>query len=424
MKSAEALLAKLQSSLRGALHPDAIAARFYHPDGPDHGEIGLSKAQDDALADLEYVLARDPRFEHLRDKVRAVALAYVFECVANRSRDHVSAFVSVHGKEPTRRTCYLPVEYLTVAAEVTFLGHRFIPVSDDRVPPALGRFSLQPPVGCVVEVETEGTDLGRMAARARENVRHSLRLLRIALHENLNLHDRQLRFTVADGYSFGGHIAGWQSAPAAAYDLGLSIGLVGLAEIQPVARLPLEPKSDLDKQVDLATRWIERAMFAGEPLISLLFLFFALEALLGRKSARLKAHELAVRQMVLSHITNGGFVHPSETYFLYDQVRSAAVHGETPPSIDQNLVDQFAWLVRRTLSQYLSLAEREGLQRRGRLLARLDDAPDFALCLEWLRTNGGPEWTSYLAQQKTPPRVAEMAALNKRGSTGRRMGVT
>jgi len=401
--TSEALLARLQSSVRAAPHPNATVARFDHPDGPEHGEIELSKAQDDALADLEYVLARDPRFEHLRDKVRETAVAFLFECSANRSRDNVPAFVSTYGKVPMRRLCYLTVEYLTVAAEVTFLGQRFIPVSDERVPPALGRFILQPPVGCVVEVAIEGTDLGRMAARARANVEHSLRLLRIALHENLNLHDRQLRFTVADGYSFGGHIAGWQSAPAAAYDLGLSIGLVGLAEIQPVARLPLEPESDVDRQADLATRWIERAMFASEPLISLLFLFFALEALLGRKSAAEKGHELSLRQMVLSHIIDGRFEHPSETYLLYDKVRSAAVHGENHPSIDEGLVSEFAWLVRRTLSQYLAFADLNGLQRRGGLLARLDQAPNFALCVEWLRSNGGLEWTQYLGERAQPP---------------------
>lgn len=399
MMSSEDLLAKLERSLRAAPSPDAIVARFAHPEGYSHGDIGLGMAQAKALADLESSLLKDPRFEHLRDKVHSVAVAYLFECLANRSRDNVSTFVAAHGKQPTRRACYIPVEYLSVATEVAFLQQRFLPVSDERVPPPLGRFSLQSPVGCVVEVQTEGTDLGRMAARGREQVDHSLRLLRIALHANLNLHDRQLRFRAADGYSFGGHIAGWQSAPAAAYDLGLNDGLVGLAATQPVARLPLEPESDLGRQVDLATRWIERAMFAGEPLISLLFLFFALEALLGRKSAKLKAHELAVRQMVLSHVTEGGFAHPSETYFLYDEVRSAAVHGESPPPIEENLVDGFAWLVRRTLNQYLLFAEREGHQKRGRLLASLDRAPDVALCVEWLRTNGGPEWTNYLKQQ-------------------------
>jgi hypothetical protein len=40
-------------------------------------------------------------------------------------------------------------------------------------------------------------------------------------------------------------------------------------------------------------RWIERARFTGEPLIALLYLFFALEALLGDKPEGLKADDLA-----------------------------------------------------------------------------------------------------------------------------------
>jgi hypothetical protein len=44
----------------------------------------------------------------------------------------------------------------------------------------------------------------------------------------------------------------------------------------------------------------------------------------------IKAHGLAFREMMLSHIISSGFRHPNRTFFFYDQVRSAAVHGEEP----------------------------------------------------------------------------------------------
>ena len=37
-------------------------------------------------------------------------------------------------------------------------------------------------------------------------------------------------------------------------------------------------------------------------------------------------------EMMLSHIISGGFRHPNRTFFFYDQIRSAAVHGEEAPA--------------------------------------------------------------------------------------------
>ena len=70
-------------------------------------------------------------------------------------------------------------------------------------------------------------------------------------------------------------------------------------------------------------------------LEELLYLFFALEAMLGDKSEGLKAPALAVRRAIRGLVTRDGFIHPARTYLLYDEVRSAAVHGEEPPEIGQ-----------------------------------------------------------------------------------------
>lgn len=61
---------------------------------------------------------------------------------------------------------------------------------------------------------------------------------------------------------------------------------------------------------------MERARFTEERLVALLFLFFALESLLGKRGP--KAHGLAFPQAMLSHIVTGAFMHPDKTWCLYD----------------------------------------------------------------------------------------------------------
>jgi len=100
---------------------------------------------------------------------------------------------------------------------------------------------------------------------------------------------------------------------------------------------------------------MERACLTGDELIALLYRFFALEALLGDKSEGLKAHGLAFREMMLSRIVSGGFRHPNATFFFYDQIRSAAVHGEEDPAVAQADAAGFEWAARDALTNYLVL---------------------------------------------------------------------
>jgi hypothetical protein len=86
--------------------------------------------------------------------------------------------------------------------------------------------------------------------------------------------------------------------------------------------------SDIERKALVAVRWLDRAFLTGDELVALLYRFFALEALLGRKSEGLKAHGLALRQMVLAHAVTGSFPNPNATLLLYDKIRSGAVHGE------------------------------------------------------------------------------------------------
>ena len=96
------------------------------------------------------------------------------------------------------------------------------------------------------------------------------------------------------------------------------------------------------KAADRALGWIERAQLTGDRLVALLFLFFALEAILGDESEGSKAMPLAFRQALLDVDRSGGFSDPNPTWLLYGAVRSAAVHGSEAPPISERTLSTFA----------------------------------------------------------------------------------
>ena len=363
--------------------------------GGEAQHLGLLRDEVDAIEAVNAALLADLKFEHLR-KPDDDVWQFVGECWADRATDHIPNFILQHSREPLDRVCFMPVEYLSVETATEVLGVRLLPTDNLEVPQVGPRMSLEKPIGCVAAVAVRGTNYGLMAGRARFLASHALRVMRIALREHRGIHDRQLRFRLSTSYAFDNSLSGWDTRDDAAYDLGFDGDLITLAENQPVSLMPAHPTTDIGKKADLALRWMERAWLVGDPLVALLYLFFTLEALLGDKSEGLKAHGLAFRQAMLSHIVEGNFPHPNGTWFLYDRVRSGAVHGEDAPDVDWRVVHSFAWDVRRTLNQYLTVAEEQRLAKRGRLLRFLDQHEDRPKLIAWLREGGGDVWTTFL----------------------------
>lgn len=356
---------------------------------PEEAEA-LRRAHDDLLNDL--------RFEHMERSLEKELWRFVCKAYLDPKNDFVGRFVDTHARQPKELICYIPVEFLKVTSPVHVFGMQLLPLGDSRIPPARWRFKLDAPVASVLAIPVMGTNHGRMADRAENVARHALRLLRIGLREHMGITNRQLRFRLGEAYSFDEGASGSQAAADTAYELEINQELVQLAEDQPVAQVPLEPRTDVDEKAAIAARWMERAWFATEPLVALLYLFFALEALLGDKSEGLKAHGLAFRQAILSAAVTGHFTHPNETYFLYDRVRSGAVHGEDAPDVNWDTVNSFATTVRWTLSHYLTFTRANGITRRGRLLKALREHPERPKLTEWLTAVGGPHWQTYFSE--------------------------
>jgi hypothetical protein len=343
------------------------------------------------------LLATDLRFEYLRE-TEARDLMWRFACLAHQRRkdDLVREFVAQHAREPMQRTCFFPVELLTTKEAVTFHGVKILPSEAVERPPILLGRDPGPLGGSVVAVKVVGTHYGKMSERARPVAERALRLLRATLREERWLADDQVRFRLGELVWFDDSVAaGWERRHEEGLNLELHERLLDQAASTEISRLPDTPGNDVQRRAELALEWFERAQLATDPIVELLYLFFALEGILGDKSERLKGPALALRRFMLGVLTSGGSSHPTRTYLLYDRIRSTSVHGEKPPTIDEREVSKFAWDVRRAINEFLEFARTEGLTKRVQVRKALDQHQDRATLEAALLKEDPKLWKRY-----------------------------
>ena len=286
--------------------------------------------QVDALEELEAVLAVDPRFEHMKEReIKEAVEGLANAAFVHRDANHIPGFLAKHAEEPQSLVCSFPIEGLTVHREIELFGVTFTPAEKAEVPKHMFGPG-QGPIGAVVSTNCEGTSGAAMKERARKNVEHALRQLRAGLREHRMIPDQQLRFRLGTSYWFSGGDGGWSTRSDQIIDVGLNKELVELATSTEIARLPADGGTSIEKAARRALQWFDDALLATDPLKEMLYLFFALEAILGDKSDELKGENLALRRALLSHKLDRGFTHPGRIYGLYDKVRSEAVHGGEP----------------------------------------------------------------------------------------------
>ncbi len=245
----------------------------------------------------------------------------------------------------------MPVTDLAVHGEVQIFGIRLLPPESTELPITPG-----PRFKSVAAVKVAGTDPQAMAYRARAQAEQSLRKLRVALRQDKWIHDWQLRFRLAPAFAFADGVSGWVAPGDTSWELDLTEELLTTAHAEAIAALPATPENDLQRRANLALEWIEAAFFSPDRVAGALNLFFALEAILGRKSDREKGHGLAFRRAVLGAAVSNRFAHPNRIYLFYDKLRSAAVHGETPPDISPSDLQALSWDVRAALNEALKFA--------------------------------------------------------------------
>lgn len=398
----EAILEELQRLVRrppSASQGPPVASVALDDDLESEEVKTLSLVEDerDALGEARRRLAEDLRFEHLKERdLKAATWRFVCLAYTDREQNHVRAFLDEHALEVLSLTCFFPVEFLTVQKGVDLFGVRFSPIEVLDVPRFVFGADPDPTVKSAISVPCRGTDYGRMRERALPPAEHALRLLRATLREEQFMPDHQLRFRLGEQYWFDDGATGWTTSPDREWELELDEQLVRRVTSHELSTLPLTGANEVEHRTNLALRWFERAQLAADPNVEVLYLFFALESMIGDKSEGLKASALAVRRAVLGLAVRGGFTHPARIFLLYDEVRSAAVHGEVAPELGRKEVDRFAWDVRRAISEFLSFARTEGLTKRKQVRKALDTDERLNSVLDGLLREDPKLWQQYV----------------------------
>lgn len=334
---------------------------------PDAQTMTLDPAERDAFERACSAVATDLHYEHLGDRGAGEAVwRFACEFAVHKRKGLVKRFATEYAKPLVETSCYFPVPLLTVAEQVDLPAARLIPGKE----PSDGAKQ-----GSVIAVPCCGTNYSEMAKRARSIAEHALRVLRASLRDVRFMPDEQLRFRLGHTQWFDTGAGGWTPPADQGWPLELDGQALSTARNAPIFELPVKGRNDVEARANLALKWFEQAQLAGDPLMQVLFGFTALEAILGDKSGGLKAVDLAIRRGLLALLTDDGMRHPTTTFTLYDQVRSAAVHGEDPPELSIAEAGHFIWDVRVALNQYLRLAKREGLVNRRQVRKLLDEHP-------------------------------------------------
>ena len=372
----------------------------------------LTPAQTKDFNNVLSKLDSDPRFEWITPKELDSALWRVVCEARLRPNDLTVAdtFLEEHTREPIEETCYFRIEGLTINAEVDIFDVRLLPASTVAVPDHIKAFeaidysSGSPPDGSVAAVPVAGTRGVRMAERGRAGAEHAVRLLRMTLKAHRELDDRSLRFKVSSTvWWMGGGGGRWSMPDRPTRALPLLADFVSLATSQPVGRLSAAGGNDIEEHARIALGWFERAQLDDDPIPKMLYLFFALEAILGDRSEGLKAEKLALRRAIVGHLTTGSFRHPRRVYTQYEQIRNEAVHGGQPQLVGEKEVVQFSADIRDGINEFLQLAESGGHRSRTELLRLLDDDPARAELAANLYTEDPTLW-SRLKPDSSPDR--------------------
>jgi hypothetical protein len=345
-----------------------------HPDGTGSLIVDLNGAGAHAYDEVCAQLAEDLRFEYMDKKEReAAAQAFAGRAAVQKGASHVGWFIGEHAHEVLDLTCSFTVEHLVLDQRRELFGATFIPASDASLPVWVG--GAPSPLDSVIAVPTRGTSGLRMMERSKETAEHALRVLRAGLREHRSIGDDQLRFRLGTHYWFthnGEPGAGWQRRPGEPITFQLSDQLVELATSPPVADLRERGRNDVERRANRALAWWERSFSATDPVIKIVFLFTALEAILGNRSEGIKSDDLAMHRAALSEALNEGFSPPDRALGLYEHVRSLAIHGEEPVAVSREEAQAFEWDIRRAINEYLRFARESNLTKRKQVRAELE----------------------------------------------------
>ena len=166
--------------------------------------------------------------------------------------------------------------------------------------------------------------------------------------------------------------AGWQRRPGEPITFQLNDQLVELAKSPPVADLWERGPNDVERRASRALAWWERSFSATDPVIKIVFLFAALEAILGNRNEGIKSDDLAMHRAALSEALDEGF----SSLAAHLTCTSMSVRWRsTAKSRWLSLVTKrraFEWDIRRAINEYLRFAQRLQLTKRKQVRGELE----------------------------------------------------
>ena len=343
------------------------------------------------IKDVVAALLSDLHYEHLGDGADAAVWEFVCYAAVERSKDHVPGFLETRRRELLVKTVRFGIAYLTVGQPFDVYEVTFLPLPGEETEDGQ-HLRRDETCGSLAKVEVSGTDMGRMVDRGREHVRHALRVLRFSLANVNILSDSQLRFKLSQWYVMDDYGTGFHRHSDAPIPLDVPKPPAELIESFALLPLRYDQGTEIGRQATLALSWIDEARLSANLIHKVAFLFSALEAMLGDRSAGLKAPMLVYYRTLLGQVVNGYFPNPARLYAFYDEVRSNAVHGEDVPAITKSDVSELDWSIRSAFDELLAYSSEHRLTRRSQLRKALLATEHAGPTYEHLKTTSPEEW--------------------------------
>jgi hypothetical protein len=335
-------------------------------------------------------LRRDARYSDIDDLDDLVA-GFCDACERDRTTDRVLSLIldlEQRAEDVRSHVLLLAVSGLTVAAPVVLGDVDFI--AADAWPESS---PLNPEVRGLARVTVRGSITDPMVSKARAKVEDAMAKLRINAAGQGAL-DSQLRFHLDGHWTWAdGGRGGWWRTPQQLVSLEVGPVLLEPDRAHPVTVLPYPAQTDVQKRAQFALMWLDQAARADEPLLRTVLPLFALEALVGDRSEKLKANSLVFYRIMLGATVSGWWTSPNALHTFYREIRSHAVHGSIPAREASKANISFLNSdARSALREYLILCEREGFTKRSQLLGWLTTHQLAAEITAWLAEHDPAIW--------------------------------
>jgi hypothetical protein len=141
-------------------------------------------------------------------------------------------------------------------------GITFLPKDDSSVPAVPELKSRADGCGGYVSSPCRGTDGGKMADRARRQAEWAIDLLRAGMRTENAYHAQQLLFRLGETYAFSETAGGWDLRADTPFSASFDRAAFDRIAARPFAKLPANPRTDLERRAVLAVEWIGRSLKA------------------------------------------------------------------------------------------------------------------------------------------------------------------